>query len=118
MKLPRRLSKPGPVIEYLTDLRRIAEQRDQPALKRTAEEIELAVKSVLSSPQGVILLDLLDKAILERSIPVDEDPRALDAINAQSFIALDLRRIASNESDALENASTTTSSRGRGRTSR
>ncbi len=120
MKLPRRLSKPGPVIEYLTDLRRIADQpnKPRPELKRTADEIELAVKTVLSTPQGVILLDLLDKAILERSIPVDEDPRALDAINAQSFIALDLRRIASNESDALENASTTTSSRGRGRTSR
>lgn len=44
-----------------------------------------------------IVLDLLDKAILERPIPTDANPRALEVNNAQGFIALGIRRILSEE---------------------
>ncbi len=93
MELPRRLSKPGPLIEYISELQRAG-------LKRQADHAIFAVKSALGSKNGAIVLELLEKAILERSIDISADPRALDANNAQSFIALDLRRILSDEFDA------------------
>lgn len=112
MELPRRLSEPGPLLEYIAHLQRSG----APEHRRLALEIQTAVKECLTSRGGVILLELLDKAILERSIPIGADPRALDAINAQSFIALDLRRIASNETDAaLAEHSTDAGSRHRRR---
>ncbi|GLO70340.1 hypothetical protein MACH17_18570 [Phaeobacter inhibens] len=111
MKLPRRISEPGPLLEYINQLLR----GGQPEHVKLAREIQRAVKTCLASKEGVILLDLLDKAILERTVPTTYDPRALDALNAQSFIALDLRRIASNETDAaLEAHSTDTGTRRRG----
>ena len=92
MTLPRRLSNPGPVIEYVAELQRAG-------LKKEAGQAVEAIRSCLQTPDGAILLELLDKAILERSIPISDDPRALDANNAQSFIALDLRRVLSDEFD-------------------
>lgn len=96
MPLPRRLSEPGPILEYLESMMRSG----SPQLRSRAIETAEAVRRCLLTPEGAILLDLLDKSILERSIPISSDPRALDANNAQGFIALDLRRIASDETDA------------------
>jgi hypothetical protein len=90
--LPRRFSGIGPVIEYIAHL-------ESNGLRLQAKQAVAAVRSVLNSPEGAIVLDLLDKATLERAIDLSADPRALDAINAQSFIALDLRRILSDEFD-------------------
>ena len=93
MDLPRRLSKPGPIIEYIAEL-----QRNN--LKRQADFAVGIIRSTFGGPDGSKVLMLLEKAILERSIDISADPRALDANNAQSFIALDLRRILSDEFDA------------------
>lgn len=93
MELPRRLSSPGPIIEYIAELQRAG-------MKKKADFAIGTIRSALSSPDGAKLLELLDKAILERSVDIASDPRALDANNAQSFIALDLRRILSDEFDA------------------
>lgn len=90
MPLPRRLSEPGPLIEYIAWL-----QRTKQGSK--AREVIDAVRNMLRTPEGAIFLDFLDKAVLERSLAISADPRALDANNAQSFIALDLRRILSDE---------------------
>lgn len=91
-QLPRRLSKPGPVLDYLFHLRRM-----NPAL---ADEVVAKIRVALSG-EGAIVLDLLEKSTLLSVVPTDAEPRALDAINAQSFIALDLRRIVSDELDEL-----------------
>mgnify|MGYP001339783987 CR=1 FL=1 len=93
MDLPRRLSSPGPIIEYIAELQRSG-------LKKKADFAIGAIRSTFNSPDGAKVLDLFEKAILERSIDPSADPRALDANNAQSFIALDLRRILSDEFDA------------------
>lgn len=91
MDLPRRLSDPGPIIEYIANLERMK--------SKDARLLVASIRKLLLSPEGLILLKLLDKAILERSVSTSADPRALDALNAQSFIALDLRRILSDEFD-------------------
>jgi len=107
--LPRRLSEPGPLMSYINMLEQIG-MRDE---ARIAVD---AVRSVLGSKEGAILLELLEKAILERSIPISSDPRALDANNAQSFIPLDLRRILSDEfDDKPDKIPTNEGARGRGR---
>lgn len=93
MELPRRLSKPGPIIEYIAELQRAG-------MKKQADFAIGAIRSAFRAPDGAKVLDLLEKATLERSIDPSADPRALDANNAQSFIALDLRRILSDEFDA------------------
>jgi len=93
MELPRRLSKPGPIMDYIAELQRAG-------MKRHADFAVGAIRSTFKSPDGAKVLDLLEKATLERSIDPSADPRALDANNAQSFIALDLRRILSDEFDA------------------
>jgi len=90
--LPRRLSDPGPLIEYIALLQRGGSRRE-------AKGVITSIRSMLNTPEGAIFLDLLDKAVLERSVSIAADPRALDAINAQGFIALDLRRIQSDEFD-------------------
>jgi hypothetical protein len=92
-QLPRRLSKPGPLIEYIAELQRVG-------LNGKADIVIRAVQDTLRTPSGAIFMELLDKSILECSIDISADPRALDANNAQSFIALDLRRILSDEFDA------------------
>jgi hypothetical protein len=53
----------------------------------------------MGTEDGAILLELLEKATLNSLVPIFADPRALDARNAQAFIALDLRRIVSDEFD-------------------
>lgn len=90
--LPRRLNGTGPVIEYLNELYQAGDTD-------TVEKVHAAVRACLSTPDGAILLDLLVKSTEEYFLPPIADPRALDTLNAQRFIALDLRRIVSNEYD-------------------
>lgn len=97
--LPRRLSKPGPLIDYLTWL--MKGEADHPQLKGRARDVINAVKDVFSTPEGLILLDFLEKSTHDFRMSPDAEPRALDALNAQAFIALDLRRIASDELEQI-----------------
>lgn len=86
MKLKPLLPEPGPVLGYLSRL---------PAGHR--EQVIAAATSALNSPDGAILLELLEKALLLRTPPLLADVRALDLLNAQRFIFHDLKRIASEE---------------------
>ena len=95
MSLPNRLRGNGPVTTYLKEIMASEEGRD------AARRAVLAVNRCLATDDGAILLELLEKATVAFFLPPDADPRALDALNAQRFIALDLRRIASDESDRL-----------------
>ena len=97
--LPRRLSKPGPVIEYLIWIHKAGQSH--PKLSGKFRDIVNAVRDVSATPQGAMLLDLLDKSTTDYRMSPETDARALDALNAQSFIALDLRRIASDEIEQL-----------------
>ncbi|MFV1626852.1 hypothetical protein VWY34_14190 [Phaeobacter sp. JH20_02] len=109
MVLPRRISEPGPIIDYINMLLRLG-RRD------LASEAVQAVRAVFRTDEGAIVLELLEKSTLERTFPVDNDLGALAASNAQSFIPLDLRRILSDEIDAaLEAHSTDTGTSRRGR---
>lgn len=94
-ELPRRLSKPGPLLEYI----QVLQTSNSPEVRQKAKQVIGAVRSTLASKDGAMMLELLEKSTLLRSIAIDQDPRALDANNAQSFIALDLRRILSDEFD-------------------
>ena len=94
MDLPRRLSEPGPLIEYLQHLLKV------PSKKNDAREVIRSCRAALSTHSGRILLEFLEKSTLETVMPVTGDVRALEARNSQSFIALDLRRILSDEFDA------------------
>lgn len=88
-------SEPGPLIQYLVAL------AENPATRHHAIEARDAIRDVLGTPKGAILLDLLRKSTFERLVPTNENSSALVARNAQSFIAHDLRRIMSDELDAL-----------------
>ena len=96
MTLPRRVSKPGPILDYLTGMLQRGGQSEQKA--RDAID---AIKAVSKTRDGAILLDLLEKATVDFFLDFSADPRALDALNAQRFIALDLRRIVSDEIDTV-----------------
>lgn len=88
----RRLSEPGPVIDYIANLRR-------GGLDRDAQRCVLAIREVLASEAGRIVMELLEKSTIETPTPILADVRALTARNAQSFIAHDLRRVMSDEFD-------------------
>lgn len=94
MSLPLRLDRAGPVVEYLNEM-----HDKEPELAAQAKEARAAVRRVISTPDGAILLDLLEKATVLFSIHPSADPRACDALTAQRLIAVDLRRIASNDPD-------------------
>jgi hypothetical protein len=70
---------------------------DQEIFKDTTK----AIRAVLSTEGGAILLDFLEKATLLSLSPVLGDDRALSARNAQALIPSDLRRIMSNEHEQL-----------------
>lgn len=91
--LPRRLSEPGPILEYLNRLRKA-----QPDLVLRVED---DLKAMLRTPEGQMFLDLLDKSVLLSAYPTVTDERALVARNAQGLLALDLRRILSDESEQV-----------------
>lgn len=60
-----------------------------------------AIRAMLSTPDGAIFLEMLENATVNWRVPILADDRALAARNAQSFIALDLRRIMSDETEQL-----------------
>jgi hypothetical protein len=93
MPLPLPLSEPGPVLTYLSKLRQV-----DPSLW---EKTRQALRFLLETQDGAMLLDLLEKSTVQNVLPILADPRALEARNAQSLIARDLRRIVSDETDQL-----------------
>lgn len=93
MTLPLRLPKPGPLLEYLSWFSTV----DQ----RKALDAQRAIQAALATEGGRILLDLLEKCLEKAPIPTSDDGRALAARNAQCFIASDLRRILSDETERL-----------------
>jgi hypothetical protein len=95
MSLPRRRSEPGPLLDYIQALQKT------PDGAKIVKALILDLRTALDTPQGKRLLDLLEVSTLCRNLPVTSDVRALEANNAQSFIALDLRRIVSDEFDGL-----------------
>jgi hypothetical protein len=97
MKLPQRLSARGPVIDYLLHLKQQAKVQNSAPLNAKADEAISAVQRVLQTDDGAILLELLEKSTQDYFLSPMEDARALDALNAQRFIALDLRRILADE---------------------
>jgi hypothetical protein len=93
MNLPLCLPDDGPVVNYLTGL---LESPDE-GHKAAARAAMSAVKRVLATPDGAILMELLEKSTTQFFFSPFADPRACDALNAQRFIALDLRRIESDD---------------------
>jgi len=81
--LPKVRPVNGPILSYLRLLP-----------DDLGKELQATIQAVLRTPDGHILLEVLEKATLELNFPPLADQRALDAANAQSFIASDLRRIA------------------------
>ncbi|MCB2105011.1 MAG: hypothetical protein KDE10_11055 [Rhodobacteraceae bacterium] len=92
-RLPARLPEPGPLLEYLQWLRSSDVQ--------ASEKARLAIRSMLSTSDGAMFMELLEKAVLYRANAILGDSRALEARNAQGLIAFDLRRIASDEHEQL-----------------
>lgn len=101
--LPLRLSEPGPLLDYIQWLRSFN--------PKAADSTIAAIRSVMATPDGAILLDLLEKSTKDFLHPVLADPRAFEARNAQSFIPLDLRRIMSDETEQLLHRKTDTTGR-------
>lgn len=93
MPLPIPLSDPGPILQYI--------MRARPVNPKEIDAAIAAIRAMLSTKEGAIFLELLENATLKWRIPVLADDRALAARNAQSFIALDLRRILSDETEQL-----------------
>lgn len=93
MPLLLRLSNAGPILEYLNWLL----DHDEPASIETAR----AIKTMLKTPEGAILLDLLQKSLEMRVLPMGSDHSALAERNAQCFILSDLRRLLTDETDQI-----------------
>lgn len=91
-QLPRRLDPAGPVVSYLEFVAKLG-----PEMAALAKEATAAVTRVFNTPDGQVLMDLLDKATVEYAMHPLSDARACEALNAQRQIALDLRRIVSND---------------------
>jgi hypothetical protein len=91
--LPTLLSEPGPLLAYIMSL----EKMDA----RKASDVRSAVRAALSTPDGRMLMELLEKATISTPTKILADPRALAARNSQAFIASDLRRILSDEHEKL-----------------
>ena len=92
--LPRLLNEPGPILTYLSKLR-----NGQHADK--AAKAQAAVRTLLATPDGAILLELLEVSTSLSLTGILQDERALFARNSQSFIASDLRRIMTDETEQL-----------------
>jgi hypothetical protein len=93
MNLPLRPPEKGPVSEYLHFL----DSSLQPHEKAAAREARASVRRLMLTPDGLMLMDLLEKSTTQFFKSPLADPRACDALNAQRFIALDLMRIASDD---------------------
>lgn len=96
MRLPRHLKSKGPLTSY------VERQHSNDARARThvAREIVLAVREIAGTPAGRMLFALLDEATAVPPEP-GADERALREWGAQRLMALDLQRLASDESDPL-----------------
>ena len=94
MPLPRPLNEPGPLLTYLSKLRNSG-HADQ------ADKAQDAVRAVMASQVGAILLELLEVSTSLSLTGILQDERALAARNSQSFIASDLRRIMTDETEQL-----------------
>jgi hypothetical protein len=92
-QLPRRLDEAGPLVGYINWLATLKD----PAMPALAKEVQAAVTRVFNTPDGQVLMDLLEKATLQYALHPLSDARACEALNAQRQIALDLRRIVSND---------------------
>ena len=105
--LPKRVNKPGPILDYLEHLRTAAGDDPKSPLLDKHRRAVAAVRAVFSTEEGRILMELLEKSTTGYFLAPDADPCALSALNAQRFIALDLQRIASDEIETVlgENAS-------------
>lgn len=90
--LPRRLDLPGPLVDYLGWMRTLGKE-----MEARASQTEAAVRRIFASEDGVTLMNLLERATVDYALHPLSDPRACEALNAQRQIALDLRRIASND---------------------
>lgn len=95
--LPKRQSPAGPIRNYLEGLVAAADKAEDAALRQRAVDAMKAVRRVLATDDGEILMDLLTVATTDWGMDPLSDARALAAINAQSLIAHDLRRIESDE---------------------
>ncbi|MDR9393982.1 MAG: hypothetical protein RI571_06595 [Roseovarius sp.] len=110
-QLPNRISKPGPVLDYLQNLASQGGEGGDIA-RRTA----LAVQRVLQTEDGAILLELLEKATTDFFLSPSAESSALDALNSQRFVVLDLRRITTDETQhVLARQQDHAETRGRGR---
>lgn len=89
--LPQRNPNEGPLVRYLNDLAASGDEGEALALHAVN-----AVKRIMQTDDGAILLDLLVKSTELFFLPPTADPRACDALNAQRFVSLDLKRIASD----------------------
>jgi hypothetical protein len=83
-------------VDYLNYLQSIS-----PEMSARVKDVRHAVRNVLSTHDGAILLDLLEKSTVHFTLHPETEPRALDALNAQRMIALDFRRIASDDVEHL-----------------
>ena len=93
MPLPLPLSEPGPLLTYYS--------RARAADPKKMDKAIAAIRAMLSTPDGAIFLEMLENSTVNWRVPILADDRALAARNAQSFIALDLRRIMSDETEQL-----------------
>jgi hypothetical protein len=80
----------GPLIGYLREI-------DQ----TEAQQVRETIRALLNTPDGAILMELLEKSLTLRVVPLIADPRAYEYLNAQRFIATDLQQIVS-ETDAYQ----------------
>jgi hypothetical protein len=109
LPLPPRLSEAGPLLTYLSHLQTQAPDH----LKALAVEHIHAIRDMLSTPEGAMFMDLLEKSTALSILPILADDRALAARNAQAQILGDLRRIASNETELLRKAAEASAGRTR-----
>lgn len=96
MHLPRHLKGKGPLTAY------VERQKGEDVRGEThyAREIVLAVRAVAATTEGKLLFALFDEATAVPPGP-GADERALREWGAHRLFALDLQRLASNESDPL-----------------
>ena len=91
MELKPLRPKPGPVLSYLENL---------PIQIRA--KVEASVVSILETDDGVILLNLLEKAVQDRQVSIGAPPGALEDLNAQRILVSDLQQIVRPENAYLE----------------
>jgi uncharacterized protein YcgL (UPF0745 family) len=91
--LPQALSEAGPILTYLAKLS-VSHRKD-------ADRVMQQIRVMLSTPEGVMFLNLLEVSTQLTLTPILGEVRALEARNAQGFIVADLKRIASDEHEKL-----------------